>query len=91
MCTVADSFQCSYGTVRHASPWRIVMREIIRRPNEAIRVGDEIIIIVRKVNGDQVEIAIESPPGIDVRAEPRSSQLTQGINPGANGAVDESV
>ena len=49
------------------------MLVLSRKPAEAIRIGDDILIKVIAIRGGQVKIGIEAPQGVRVmRTEPRA-------------------
>jgi carbon storage regulator CsrA len=60
------------------------MLVLSRKPAEAIRIGDDILIKVIAIRGGQVKLGIEAPQGIRVmRTEPRN-----GEKPGPPPATD---
>jgi carbon storage regulator len=51
------------------------MLVLSRKPAEAIKIGDDIIVKVIAIRGGQVKLGIEAPQGIRVtRTEPRSGE-----------------
>lgn len=49
------------------------MLVLSRKPAEAIRIGDDIIVKVIAIRGGQVKLGIEAPQGVRVvRTEPRN-------------------
>jgi carbon storage regulator len=59
---------------------------LCRRPNEIIRIGDDILIRVIEVHGQQVRIGIEAPRTLRVdREEIRNRILAQRSAPGTEG------
>ena len=51
------------------------MLVLSRKPAEAIRIGDDILIKVIAIRGGQVKLGIEAPQGIRVmRTEPRNGE-----------------
>lgn len=49
------------------------MLVLSRKPTEAIRIGDDILIKVIAIRGGQVKLGIEAPQGVRVmRTEPRN-------------------
>lgn len=42
------------------------MLVLARKPSEAIKIGDDIIVKVIAIRGGQVKIGIEAPPGVRV-------------------------
>lgn len=45
------------------------MLSLARRPGQKIRIGEDIILVVREIRGRQVKIGIEAPPHIRVLRE----------------------
>ena len=61
------------------------MLVLSRKPAEAIRIGDDILIKVIAIRGGQVKLGIEAPQGIRVmRTEPRNGEKLPPV-PGADG------
>jgi carbon storage regulator len=51
------------------------MLVLSRKPSEAIRIGDDIIIKVIAIRGGQVKLGIEAPQGVRVmRMEPHNGE-----------------
>ena len=51
------------------------MLVLSRKPAEAIRIGDDILVKVIAIRGGQVKLGIEAPQGIRVmRTEPRNGE-----------------
>jgi carbon storage regulator len=51
------------------------MLVLSRKPSEAIRIGDDIIIKVIAIRGGQVKLGIEAPQGVRVmRTEPHNGE-----------------
>jgi len=44
----------------------MIMLVLARKPSEAIKIGDDIIIKVIAIRGGQVKIGIDAPPGVRV-------------------------
>ncbi|MBD1381393.1 carbon storage regulator CsrA [Metabacillus arenae] len=42
------------------------MLVLTRKPNEAIRIGDEIEVRILSIEGDQIKIGIEAPKNIEI-------------------------
>lgn len=42
---------------------------LARRPGQKIRIGEDIVLVVREIRGRQVKIGIEAPPQIRVLRE----------------------
>jgi carbon storage regulator len=42
---------------------------LARRPGQKIRIGEDIILVVREIRGRQVKIGIEAPPHVRVLRE----------------------
>lgn len=52
------------------------MLVLSRKKNEAIMVGDEVVITIIEVRGDKVKLGIEAPPSVSVdREEVRAAKL----------------
>jgi carbon storage regulator len=52
------------------------MLVLSRKPAEAIRIGDDILVKVIAIRGGQVKLGIEAPQGIRVmRTEPRNGTM----------------
>lgn len=45
------------------------MLSLARRPGQKIRIGEDIILVVREIRGRQVKIGIEAPPQVRVLRE----------------------
>ncbi len=45
------------------------MLSLARRPGQKIRIGEDIVLVVREIRGRQVKIGIEAPPQIRVLRE----------------------
>ncbi|MCC7387048.1 MAG: carbon storage regulator [Deltaproteobacteria bacterium] len=45
------------------------MLSLARRPGQRIRIGENIILVVREIRGKQVKIGIEAPPHVRVLRE----------------------
>ena len=45
------------------------MLSLARRPGQKIRIGEDIILVVREIRGRQVKIGIEAPPHVRVLRE----------------------
>lgn len=45
------------------------MLSLARRPGQKIRIGEDIILVIREVRGRQVKIGIEAPPHVRVLRE----------------------
>lgn len=39
---------------------------LTRRPGESIKIGDDITLVVKEVNGREVRLAFEAPPHVKV-------------------------
>jgi carbon storage regulator len=42
---------------------------LARRPGQKIRIGEDIVLVVREIRGRQVKIGIEAPPHVRVLRE----------------------
>ena len=45
------------------------MLSLARRPGQKIRIGENIVLVVREIRGRQVKLGIEAPPEIRVLRE----------------------
>jgi carbon storage regulator len=45
------------------------MLSLARRPGQKIRIGENVVIVVREVRGRQVKLGIEAPPQVRVLRE----------------------
>lgn len=45
------------------------MLSLARRPGQKIRIGEDIVLVVREIRGRQVKIGIEAPPQVRVLRE----------------------
>ena len=45
------------------------MLSLARRPGQKIRIGEDIILVIREIRGRQVKIGIEAPPHVRVLRE----------------------
>ncbi|MBG9548639.1 carbon storage regulator CsrA [Cytobacillus firmus] len=45
------------------------MLVLTRKPNEAIRIGDDITIKILSTDGDQIKIGIEAPKNIEIHRQ----------------------
>jgi carbon storage regulator len=63
---------------------------LTRRANQSIMIGDDIVVTVLEVRGDQVRLGIKAPRSIDVHREEIFRQLQQANRDTiANGEVIE--
>ncbi|MFO0726813.1 MAG: carbon storage regulator [Myxococcota bacterium] len=45
------------------------MLSLARRPGQKIRIGENILLVIREIRGRQVKIGIEAPPNVRVLRE----------------------
>ncbi len=45
------------------------MLSLARRPGQKIRIGEDIVLVIREIRGRQVKIGIEAPPEVRVLRE----------------------
>ncbi len=45
------------------------MLSLARRPGQKIRIGEDIVLVVREIRGRQVKLGIEAPPEVRVLRE----------------------
>ena len=45
------------------------MLSLARRPGQKIRIGEDIVLVIREIRGRQVKIGIEAPPHVRVLRE----------------------
>ena len=60
------------------------MLVLTRRPHQSIHIGDDIVVTVLEVKGDQIRIGINAPRDVQVHREEVLQALTQ-----ANRSADE--
>ena len=58
------------------------MLVLTRRANESIMIGDDIIVTVLAIKGNQVKIGIKAPKGIQVNREEIFKKIQQQKNGG---------
>jgi carbon storage regulator len=42
------------------------MLVLTRKPNEVINIGDQIMVRILRIQGNQVRVGIEAPPGVHI-------------------------
>ena len=42
---------------------------LTRKPGESIRIGDDVVVMVKAIRGSQVSIAIQAPRDVEVHRE----------------------
>lgn len=60
------------------------MLSLARRPGQKIRIGEDIILVIREIRGRQVKIGIEAPPHVRVLREEIYEELCQANRDAAN-------
>jgi carbon storage regulator len=55
---------------------------LTRRANESIVIGDEIVVTILEVRGDQVRVGIEAPRSVSVHRQEVFDALHEGEPPG---------
>lgn len=45
------------------------MLSLARRPGQKIRIGEDVVLVIREIRGRQVKIGIEAPPHVRVLRE----------------------
>ncbi|MEL7371731.1 MAG: carbon storage regulator [Myxococcota bacterium] len=45
------------------------MLSLARRPGQKIRIGEDIVLVIREIRGRQVKVGIEAPPHVRVLRE----------------------
>ena len=60
------------------------MLSLARRPGQKIRIGEDIILVVREIRGRQVKIGIEAPPQVRVLREEIYEELCAANKMAAN-------
>ncbi|PHM23729.1 carbon storage regulator CsrA [Xenorhabdus budapestensis] len=53
---------------------------LTRRPQEKIRVGDDLEIVILGINGNQIKIGVQAPEGIPVHREEIYQRIQQEQN-----------
>jgi len=53
------------------------MLSLARRPGQKIRIGEDIVVVVREVRGRQVKLGIEAPENVRVLREEIYEELCQ--------------
>ncbi len=54
------------------------MLSLARRPGQKIRIGENVVIVVREVRGRQVKLGIDAPPEVRVLREEIYEDLCRG-------------
>ncbi len=64
------------------------MLSLARRPGQKIRIGEDIVLVVREIRGRQVKIGIEAPPQVRVLREEIYEELCAANLLAANQGAD---
>lgn len=62
------------------------MLSLARRPGQKIRIGDDIVLVVREIRGRQVKIGIEAPPHVRVLRQEIYEELKEANRAAAQSA-----
>lgn len=55
----------------------LLVLSLARRPGQKIRIGEDIVLVVREIRGRQVKIGIEAPAHVRVLREEIHEELAQ--------------
>jgi len=64
---------------------------LARRPGQKIRIGEDIVVVVREVRGRQVKLGIEAPADVRVLREEIFEELSQSNRDAASSLVPEAL
>ena len=67
------------------------MLVLSRKPGEAIRIGDDIEILIIEVRGDTVRIGIEAPRSVDIFRKELLDQVQSANVEAAKGVIDVNI
>jgi carbon storage regulator len=59
------------------------MLVVTRKPHEAVKIGDEVTVVVLGVKGNQVRIGIQAPKNVSVHREEVYDVIRRGSGPAA--------
>jgi carbon storage regulator len=66
------------------------MLTLTRRSGESIRIGEDILVVIKEVHGQQVKLSIQAPPKVRVLREELYQKLLE-ANRAAQHTLPESI
>lgn len=67
------------------------MLSLARRPGQKIRIGEDIVVVVREVRGRQVKLGIEAPSDVRVLREEIYEELSRSNREAVSTLVPEAL
>lgn len=67
------------------------MLSLARRPGQKIRIGEDIVVVVREVRGRQVKLGIEAPANVRVLREEIYEELSKSNREAVSSLVPETL
>ena len=67
------------------------MLSLARRPGQKIRIGEDIVVVVREVRGRQVKLGIEAPSNVRVLREEIFEELSRSNREAVSAVVPEAL
>ena len=64
------------------------MLSLARRPGQKIRIGEDIVLVIREIRGRQVKIGIDAPPHVRVLREEIYEELCAANKLAANQSTE---
>jgi len=64
---------------------------LARRPGQKIRIGEDIVVVVREVRGRQVKLGIEAPSNVRVLREEIFEELSRSNREAVSAVVPEAL
>lgn len=67
------------------------MLSLARRPGQKIRIGEDIVVVIREVRGRQVKLGIEAPSNVRVLREEIYEELSRSNREAVSTRVPEAL